>query len=165
MCENDGVLDINGGELLVLGAVAVVVLGPERLPEYAAQLGRLVREARTFARGAREQVRSEMGPEFDDIDWKSLDPRRYDPRRIVRDALLDDGDLFGVSDSAPNVPPAMRPSAAKTDAKAEATTATGNPVLGPMRPPMAVSSPAAGADENPDDGSPASRPTYDLDAT
>ena len=152
-------LDINGGELLVLGAVAVVILGPERLPSYAAQLGRLVREARTFARGAREQVRNEMGPEFDDIDWKSLDPRRYDPRRIVRDALLDDGDLFGVSDSAPNVPPAMRPS------DAEATTATSNPVLGPMRPPMAVPSPAAGADENPDDGSPASRPTYDLDAT
>ena len=154
-------LDINGGELLVLGAVAVVILGPERLPSYAAQLGRLVREARTFARGAREQVRNEMGPEFDDIDWKSLDPRRYDPRRIVRDALLDDGDLFGVSDSAPNVPPAMRPS----DAEAEATTATSNPVLGPMRPPMAVPSPAAGADENPDDGSPASPPTYDLDAT
>ena len=152
-------LDINGGELLVLGAVAVVILGPERLPSYAAQLGRLVREARTFARGAREQVRNEMGPEFDDIDWKSLDPRRYDPRRIVRDALLDDGDLFGVSDSAPNVPPAMRPS------DAEATTATSNPVLGPMRPPMAVPSPAAGADENPDDGSPASPPTYDLDAT
>lgn len=154
-------LDINGGELLVLGAVAVVVLGPERLPSYAAQLGRLVREARTFARGAREQVRNEMGPEFDDIDWKSLDPRRYDPRRIVRDALLDDGDLFGVSDSAPNVPPAMRPGAAK----AEATTATSNPVLGPMRPPMAVPSPAAGADESADDGSPASRPAYDLDAT
>ena len=152
-------LDINGGELLVLGAVAVVILGPERLPSYAAQLGRLVREARTFARGAREQVRNEMGPEFDDIDWQSLDPRRYDPRRIVRDALLDDGDLFGVSDSAPNVPPAMRPS------DAEATTATSNPVLGPMRPPMAVPSPAAGADENPDDGSPASPPTYDLDAT
>lgn len=154
-------LDINGGELLVLGAVAVVVLGPERLPSYAAQLGRLVREARTFARGAREQVRNEMGPEFDDIDWKSLDPRRYDPRRIVRDALLDDGDLFGVSDSAPNVPPAMRPGAAT----AEATTATSNPVLGPMRPPMAVPSPAAGADESADDGSPASRPAYDLDAT
>ena len=161
MWDNVGVLDINGGELLVLGAVAVVVLGPERLPEYAAQLGRLVREARTFARGAREQVRSEMGPEFDDIDWKSLDPRRYDPRRIVRDALLDDGDLFGVSDSAPNVPPAMRPNLFKT----EAPTATSNPVLGPMRPPMAVPSPAAGADEDPDDGPPASRPAYDPDAT
>jgi sec-independent protein translocase protein TatB len=31
-----------------------------------------------------------MGPEYDEIDWKKLDPRQYDPRRIIRDALLDD---------------------------------------------------------------------------
>ena len=31
---------------------------------------------------------SEMGPEFDDVDWRQYDPRQYDPRRIVREALL-----------------------------------------------------------------------------
>jgi sec-independent protein translocase protein TatB len=86
------VLDINGGELLVLAAVGVVVLGPERLPQYAAQLGRFVRQARGFARTARAQIREELGEDFDDIDWQSLDPRKYDPRRIVREALLDDDD-------------------------------------------------------------------------
>jgi sec-independent protein translocase protein TatB len=86
------VLDINGGELLVLAAVGVIVLGPERLPQYAAQLGRFVRQARGFARTARAQMREELGEDFDDIDWESLDPRRYDPRRIVREALLDDDD-------------------------------------------------------------------------
>lgn len=83
-------LDINGGELLVLLVVGVIVLGPERLPQYAAQLARFVRQARSFARTARDQMREELGEDFDDIDWESLDPRRYDPRRIVRDALLDD---------------------------------------------------------------------------
>ena len=85
-------LDINPGELLILLVVAVVVIGPERLPKYAAELARMVREVRTFARNAREQVREEMGEEFDDVDWQALDPRRYDPRRIVREALLDDDD-------------------------------------------------------------------------
>lgn len=80
-------LDINARELLVLLAVALVVLGPERLPQYAQQLARLVRELRRMALGAREQVRQELGPEFDDVDWQKLDPRQYDPRRIVRDAL------------------------------------------------------------------------------
>jgi sec-independent protein translocase protein TatB len=93
MSGDDGlVLDINGGELLVLGAVGVIVLGPERLPHYAAQLGSFIRQARSFARTARAQVREELGEDFDDIDWESLDPRRYDPRRIVREALLDDED-------------------------------------------------------------------------
>ncbi|MGN6302465.1 MAG: twin-arginine translocase TatA/TatE family subunit [Angustibacter sp.] len=91
--------DINGGEFLILVVVALVVLGPERLPQYAQQLGRLVREARGFAVRAREQVRNEMGEEFDDVDWKALDPRQYDPRRIVREALLDgDDDPFGLND-------------------------------------------------------------------
>jgi sec-independent protein translocase protein TatB len=86
------VLDINGGELLILLLVGVIVLGPERLPQYAAQLARFVRQARSFARTARAQMRDELGEDFDDIDWQQLDPRRYDPRRIVRDALLDDDD-------------------------------------------------------------------------
>jgi len=95
------VFDINPGELVILLIVAIVVIGPERLPKYAAELGRLVREVRTFARNAREQVRSEMGEEFDDVDWQALDPRRYDPRRIVREALLDDDDTPPVTDRTP----------------------------------------------------------------
>ena len=78
---------INGGEFLVLLVVALVILGPERLPHYAEQLASLVKSARRFAKGAQAQMREELGPEFDDIDWQKLDPRQYDPRRIVRDAL------------------------------------------------------------------------------
>jgi sec-independent protein translocase protein TatB len=83
------VFGINGSEFIVLLVVAAVVLGPERLPQYAAQLGRLVRELRRMAQGASQQMREELGPEFDDIDWRKLDPRQYDPRRIVREALSD----------------------------------------------------------------------------
>ncbi|AKT51378.1 twin-arginine translocase TatA/TatE family subunit [Arsenicicoccus sp. oral taxon 190] len=81
---------INGGEFIILILVALVVLGPERLPEYAAKLGQLVRQAKAYAEGAKTSLRDQMGPEFDDIDWRQYDPRQYDPRRIVREALLDD---------------------------------------------------------------------------
>jgi sec-independent protein translocase protein TatB len=82
-------MGINGGELLVIALLALLVIGPERLPHYAAQLGRLVREARRLAVGARDQVKAELGPDFDDVDWQKLDPRQYDPRRIVKDALTE----------------------------------------------------------------------------
>ncbi|MFP5347411.1 MAG: sec-independent translocase [Actinomycetes bacterium] len=102
---------INGPEFLVLALIALLVVGPERLPQYAAQLGRIVRELRRMANGAREQVRSELGPEFDDIDWQKLDPRQYDPRRIVREALSDAwddepasrGPIVGSRDGNPTV--------------------------------------------------------------
>jgi sec-independent protein translocase protein TatB len=84
------VFDINGGELIVLLIVAVLVIGPERLPAYAEQLGRWARRARVFLRDTKERVDEELGDEVRDVDWAALDPRRYDPRRIVREALLDD---------------------------------------------------------------------------
>ncbi|MEJ3405893.1 sec-independent translocase [Rathayibacter sp. YIM 133350] len=77
-------------KILLIGVIAVFVLGPEKLPHYAAQLGRLVRQLRDMANGAKDRMREEMGPEFDDVDWKKMDPRQYDPRRIIREALLDD---------------------------------------------------------------------------
>jgi sec-independent protein translocase protein TatB len=83
------VFGINPSEFVVLLAVAAIVLGPERLPQYAQSLARLVRELRRMAQGAGESVRRELGPEFDDVDWRKLDPRQYDPRRIVREALAD----------------------------------------------------------------------------
>jgi sec-independent protein translocase protein TatB len=81
------VFDINGWELLLLGVLAVLVLGPERLPDYAAKFGRFVRQARAMADRAKQQLKEEMGPEFSDVDWRAYDPRQYDPRKIVRDAL------------------------------------------------------------------------------
>lgn len=82
-------LGINPSEFVVLLAVAAIVLGPERLPQYAQSLARLIRELRRMAQGAGEKVRTELGPEFDEVDWRKLDPRQYDPRRIVREALSD----------------------------------------------------------------------------
>ena len=77
-------------KLLLIGVLAVFLLGPERLPYYASQLARLVKNLKKMADGAKDRMREEMGPDFDEVDWKKLDPRQYDPRRIIRDALIDD---------------------------------------------------------------------------
>ncbi|MGK0714552.1 twin-arginine translocase TatA/TatE family subunit [Leucobacter sp. W1153] len=77
-------------KILVILVIAMFVLGPERLPMYAKKLGELVRSVKRMADGAKDRLRDEMGPEFDEVDWKQLDPRQYDPRRIIRDALLED---------------------------------------------------------------------------
>jgi len=126
------VLGINGLELVVLAIIAVVVLGPERLPEYAAQLARLVKGLRRMANGAREQLREEVGPELDEVDWRKLDPRQYDPRRIIKEALLDDiEDVFKpVSEGAPTPVPA----GASAATAAAALGATGPALSVPVRP-------------------------------
>lgn len=83
-------IDISVEKVALLLIIAVLVLGPTKLPEYARKLGRLIREVRRMASGAQEKLRQELGPEFEDIDWRKMDPRQYDPRRIIREALLEE---------------------------------------------------------------------------
>lgn len=77
-------------KFLLLLVVAAVLLGPERLPRYAEKLAQFTKRARAWAGEARTRVKDEMGEDFDAVEWQKLDPRQYDPRRIIRDALLDD---------------------------------------------------------------------------
>jgi sec-independent protein translocase protein TatB len=89
---------IGWAEILVLGIAGLFILGPERLPSAAAWLGRTLRKVREYATGAREQLRSEMGPEFDELrkplqDLQQL--RSFDPKRAVARHLFDDDDGFG----------------------------------------------------------------------
>ena len=78
---------ISGWEGVILLLVVLLVIGPDKLPEVASQLARGTRVVRDIIRRAKVSLQEELGDEF---ELTSLDPRQYDPRRIVREALLDD---------------------------------------------------------------------------
>lgn len=82
-------LGLSTEKFLLIGLLAVFLLGPERLPGLAAHLARIVSGLRQFANDAKGRLKEEMGSDYDDVDWTKLDPRRYDPRRIIREALID----------------------------------------------------------------------------
>lgn len=103
---------INGAELIILILLAVLVLGPEKLPEYTRRLTEWIRTLRRMAEGAKVQFRDETGTDFDEIDWRRYDPRQYDPRRIIREALADP-----VDDAGPG-----RPGGRDTGSTAEQTS-------------------------------------------
>lgn len=91
-------------KLILIGLIAVVLIGPERLPAAADSLRRAIVHLRGRAKTAQERVRDELGPEVTDVDWQRLDPRRYDPRRIVREALFADAEPIA-STSTPTPTP------------------------------------------------------------
>src|SRR5699024_12111020 len=70
--------------------VALVVTVPNRLPEYAQKLREFVRQMRRMAEGAKDSVQRDFVDDFKDVVWQKLDPRQYDPRRIVREALVEE---------------------------------------------------------------------------
>jgi sec-independent protein translocase protein TatB len=84
--------DISWGEFLVLVIAGLFILGPERLPGAAAWLGRTVRQVRGYASGATDQLRSELGTDFDELrkplqDLREL--RNINPRSALTKHLLD----------------------------------------------------------------------------
>lgn len=78
-------LEFSFDKLVFLGLIAVVLIGPRRLPVAAASLGRMVRSLRGRWTELQKDIEAETG--IDPDEWKRLDPRQYDPRRIVREAL------------------------------------------------------------------------------
>lgn len=107
-------------EFLVLAIVALIVIGPDKLPNLARDAARMLRQLREMATGARQQLRDELGPEFADVDLRNLNPRtavqravfgddvpdlrKYDPRRYNPGALVRDAILGGDDDVAPEKP-------------------------------------------------------------
>lgn len=83
---------INFYEFSILVVLALVLVGPERLPQCAQNLARWVRRARSMAEDARIRFKDETGADFGDVDWHKYHPRQYDPRRIIREALAEDYD-------------------------------------------------------------------------
>ncbi len=76
-------------ELMVIAIVAVVVFGPERLPEFARQAGKFVRQMRNLAQTAQSQLREELGPEYADLQLRDLDPRQA-IRKHILEAMEED---------------------------------------------------------------------------
>ncbi len=89
-------------EFVVLAAVALIVFGPDRLPELAKDAARMLRALREVAQGARSQLNSELGPEFADFDLSSLNPRT-----AIKNALLGDDD-FGSLNPTESIQRALR---------------------------------------------------------
>jgi sec-independent protein translocase protein TatB len=72
-------------ELAVLVVVGLLVFGPDRLPEFARQAGRFLRQVKQFSQNARDDLREELGPDFADFELTDLDPRRA-VRKYMQDA-------------------------------------------------------------------------------
>lgn len=82
-------LDLNFTKLLVLGVIALIVFGPDRLPGMAAQAGRAIRELRKLLDGAKSELRENLGPEFSQLDLADLNPRHFVRKHLVEEITGD----------------------------------------------------------------------------
>ncbi|NRQ35597.1 Sec-independent protein translocase subunit TatB [Nonomuraea sp. NN258] len=88
-------------EICALIVIALLVFGPEKLPQAAAQAGKALRNVRRMANNARDDLRAGLGPEF-----SNFDPADLNPKNFVRKHLLDDIEKDWNGDKAPELEPA-----------------------------------------------------------
>jgi sec-independent protein translocase protein TatB len=85
--------DIGPLELIALAVIAMLVLGPDKLPRYAADAARVLRQMRRMANDAKAEMSRELGPELQDISMADLNPRS-----LMRKHLLEPMDLNDLDD-------------------------------------------------------------------
>ena len=85
-------LDIGAGELLGLALVALILVGPNKLPTFAADAARFIRKMRGFAQSATSDLRENLGPGFEDLNVSDLNPKTF-IRKQMRQALDDEPQL------------------------------------------------------------------------
>lgn len=90
-------IGLTADKLLLIAVLIGFLFGPERLPHLAERLGSAVRAFRGHLTNTEQRMRDELGVDIDVKDWKKLDPRQYDPRTIIRDALTIDAPAGNVA--------------------------------------------------------------------
>jgi len=89
--------NVGWGEMLVLVVVGLVILGPERLPGAIRWTSTALRQARDYLSGVTNQLREDIGPEFDDLRGPLSELhklRGMTPRAALTKHLLDGDDSF-----------------------------------------------------------------------
>ncbi|MDK0522025.1 sec-independent translocase [Streptomyces sp. ML-6] len=85
--------DIGVLELVTLGILGVLIFGPDKLPKVIQDASRFIRKVRDFSESAKEDIRTELGPEFKDFEFEDLNPKTF-----VRKQLMDGNDDLGLKE-------------------------------------------------------------------
>ncbi|WP_328719567.1 sec-independent translocase [Streptomyces sp. NBC_00247] len=163
--------DIGALELLTLGILAVLVFGPDKLPKVIQDVTRTIRKIREFSDSAKQDIRSELGPQFKDFEFEDLNPKTF-----IRKQLMDGDDDLGLKEIRESfdlrkeitdmtdavhgresvaAATAATVAPAGSDAGALTKSATSDPLAKGAADPLKKAAPAAADD----------RPPFDADAT
>ncbi|WP_411102033.1 sec-independent translocase [Streptomyces sp. cmx-4-9] len=80
--------DIGALELVTIVVLAILIFGPEKLPKVIQDVTGVIRKIRAFSDSAKQDIRSELGPEFKDFEFEDLNPKTF-----IRKQLTENEDL------------------------------------------------------------------------
>ncbi|GAA1246152.1 sec-independent translocase [Kitasatospora nipponensis] len=138
--------------MITLVIMAIVIFGPDKLPKLIQDTMGFIRKVRTFADSAKEDIRSELGPEFKDFDFEDLNPKTF----VRKNLIGGESDPLGLGElrEGLNLKSMLDDKAPVGTTKAAANAAAGAGAVNMVKP-VSTGEPLAAGE----------RPPYDLDAT
>ena len=73
---------IGGGEIVGILLLAVVLVGPDKLPQFSSDFARLIRKVRDIAQGATSDLRDNLGAGYEDLKVTDLHPKKFITKHI-----------------------------------------------------------------------------------
>ncbi|WP_327737247.1 sec-independent translocase [Streptomyces nojiriensis] len=149
--------DIGALELVTIVVLGILVFGPDKLPKVIQDVTGFIRKIRAFSDSAKQDIRSELGPEFKDFEFEDLNPKTFIRKQLTENEDLKEirtsfdlrKELSDVSDAVKSSEAGAAPAPAAPAAASAATPAVTGPDL--------LKKPAAPAPEE--------RSRFDADAT
>ncbi|GGR76455.1 sec-independent translocase [Streptomyces nojiriensis] len=149
--------DIGALELVTIVVLGILVFGPDKLPKVIQDVTGFIRKIRAFSDSAKQDIRSELGPEFKDFEFEDLNPKTFIRKQLTENEDLKEirtsfdlrKELSDVSDAVKSSEAGAAPAPSATAAAGSATPAVTGPDL--------LKKPAAPAPEE--------RSRFDADAT
>ena len=75
--------DIGAGELFGLAVLAMILVGPERLPKVAVEAAKLLKKLRNLSQIATAELKENLGPGFENLQPKDLHPKVFVKKQLA----------------------------------------------------------------------------------
>lgn len=80
--------DFGAGEIVGLAILAMILVGPERLPNFAVDAAKFIKRARQMASNATDELKGNLGPGFEDLKPTDLSPKKFIQKQLA--GVMDD---------------------------------------------------------------------------
>jgi sec-independent protein translocase protein TatB len=82
--------DFGAGEIVGLAILAMILVGPDKLPQFAVEAAKVVKKLRGLATTATNELKENLGPGFEDLKPADLNPKTFVKKQI--ESVLDEGE-------------------------------------------------------------------------
>lgn len=80
-------------EIITLVVLAIIMFGPEKVPELSRKAARVIHFLRNIANNAQDQLRAELGPQYADLELRDLNPKNFVQKHLLDELQADIDDI------------------------------------------------------------------------